>query len=207
MSQDADDEALPPELAERLRHPDVWEQPPDDLEASVLTALRAARDADGGHDAGRPVDLSAARDRRAARRLPPRVLLAAASVVVLALLAVGLALRTSGPDAVVVALEPTPLGQGADGEATITSEPSGFAIRIDVEGLRPAPTGTYYQGWLKGPSGPVTIGTFHGREGTDAVVLWSGVDIADYPLLTITLQQEGAGAESSGQVVLSGQIP
>ena len=37
-------------------------------------------------------------------------------------------------------------------------------------------------------------------------MLWSGVDLERYPTLTVTLQQEGAGAESSGQVVLSGTV-
>ena len=75
-------------------------------------------------------------------------------------------------------------------------------------GAPPAPAGSYYQGWLRNKDGDaVTIGTFHGREGTNDIILWSGVDIADYPTLTVTIQQEGAGAESSGRVVLRGVIP
>ena len=38
------------------------------------------------------------------------------------------------------------------------------------------------------------------------VELWSGVPLDRYPTLTVTLQQEGAGQESSGQVVLSGEV-
>ncbi len=53
----------------------------------------------------------------------------------------------------------------------------------------------------------VPIGTFHAREGDGPIELWSGVDVADYPTMTVTIQQEGAGPESSGIVVLRGEIP
>jgi hypothetical protein len=45
------------------------------------------------------------------------------------------------------------------------------------------------------------------REGSRQVVLWSGVELTDYPKLTVTLQSEGAGPASSGRVVLTGDIP
>lgn len=158
-------------------------------------------------------EFAAARDRRARRTdrragwFRPRTLVlaaVAASVLVVGGLAVA---AQRGSDATVVTLAGTELQAGAEGTASITDTPSGFRIELDVSGLPPAAPGTYYQAWVKGEQGLVTIGTFHGREGTDDVVLWSGVDLAKYPLLTVTLQQEGAGAESSGQVVLSGPIP
>ena len=83
---------------------------------------------------------------------------------------------------------------------------SGVAIELDVRGLPPAPPGTYYQGWVKGAEGLVTVGTFHLRGGDDTVELWSGVPLDRYPTLTVTLQDEGAGQESSGRVVLSGEV-
>ena len=52
----------------------------------------------------------------------------------------------------------------------------------------------------------VTMGTFHMRSGDATVTLWSGVDVDEYPTLTITLQKEGAGPESSGEVYLRGSI-
>ena len=92
--------------------------------------------------------------------------------------------------------------------ALIPARALGFEIELDISGLPPAPAGSYYQGWLRNEDGDaVTIGTFHGREGTDDIILWSGVDIADYSALTVTIQQEGAGAESSGRVVLRGETP
>jgi hypothetical protein len=112
------------------------------------------------------------------------------------------------PKSTVAVLAGTELEPAAAGRANIVPRNSGFEIKLDISGLPPAPAGSYYQGWLRNKDrDAVTIGTFHGREGTDDIILWSGVDIADYPTLTVTIQQEGAGAESSGRVVLRGQIP
>ena len=60
-------------------------------------------------------------------------------------------------------------------------------------GSPPAEPGTYYQGWVKGPEGLVTVGTFHLRGGDDTIDLWSGVPLDRYPTLTVTLQDEGGG--------------
>ncbi|MEJ7705278.1 MAG: anti-sigma factor [Geodermatophilaceae bacterium] len=123
--------------------------------------------------------------------------------------AVGTAVVISqtGQDSTVVALTPTELAPDASGTAELSERPSGFSIELDIDGLPPAAEGSYYQAWLKNADGElVTIGTFHARDGSDDVILWSGVDPADYPTLTVTLQREGEGAQSSGQVVLTGSL-
>ena len=84
---------------------------------------------------------------------------------------------------------------------------SGLSISLTIDGLPPAEPGTFYQAWMRGDIGSVPIGTFHAREGDGPIELWSGVDVADYPTMTVTIQQEGAGPESSGIVVLRGEIP
>ena len=85
-----------------------------------------------------------------------------------------------------------------------------FAVKgnIDVAGLPAAPEGEYYEGWLHAEETGewVSVGTFHMRGGDDHVELWSGVPVDRYPTLTVTLQEEGAGQESSGRVVLSGDV-
>jgi hypothetical protein len=96
---------------------------------------------------------------------------------------------------------------GASGAATVEATGSGLSISLNVDGLPPAEPGTFYQAWMRGESDSVPIGTFHAREGDGPIELWSGVDVADYPLMTVTIQQEGAGPESSGIVVLRGEIP
>ena len=127
------------------------------------------------------------------------MLVAAAAVAVGAVATVAVT-GNDEPESAVVTLAGTELEPDAAGRASIAPMDSGFEIELDISGLPPAPVGTYYQGWLRNQDGDaVTIGTFHGREGTDDIILWSGVDIADYPTLTVTIQQERAGAESSGR--------
>jgi hypothetical protein len=84
---------------------------------------------------------------------------------------------------------------------------SGLSISLTIDGLPPAEPGTFYQAWMRGDIGSIPIGTFHAREGDGPIELWSGVDVADYPLMTVTIQEEGAGPESSGIVLLRGEIP
>jgi hypothetical protein len=134
------------------------------------------------------------------------VVAAAAAVVVLAGV-VGIIVRSSddgaGRDFTVAGTE---LAPEASAVATVEETGSGVSIDLDVSGLPPAEPGTYYQAWVKGPDGLVTVGTFHMRDGDDSVELWSGVPLDRYPTLTVTLQDEGAGQESSGRVVLSGDV-
>jgi hypothetical protein len=144
-----------------------------------------------------------------------RALAAVAAVALVAAGVVGGLVLGSGDDPATpddgpwdeVALGGTELAPEASALARVTETGSGVEVWLDVEGLPPAAPGTYYQAWLKGDAGSVTIGTFHARDGgAEPVILWSGVETDDYPTITVTLQQEGAGAESSGQVVLSGQV-
>jgi anti-sigma-K factor RskA len=138
-----------------------------------------------------------------------RLVLAAAAVV--AVVAIGAALLRSSSEPEVgeqVALAATDLAPaGAEGDANIVNRPGGTEIVLDVSGLPPAPEGSYYEAWLrKSPEVGVSAGTFHLRGGDATIVLWAGVSTDDYPLVTVTIQQEGAGAESSGKVVLKGKV-
>lgn len=106
-----------------------------------------------------------------------------------------------------VNLVATDLAVGATAYAIVTPTPSGIHVLLDVEGLDPAPTGFYYQGWLKKGDELLTIGTFHMRGGDGRVDLWAGGSLGEYELLTVTLQQDGAGQDSSGKVFLRGELP
>jgi hypothetical protein len=136
-----------------------------------------------------------------------RLILSAAAGLVILAGALGVLLRAGGDgDGHSVEVAGTELAPEASAVARVEETGSGVAIELDVSGLPPAEPGTYYQAWMKGPDGLVTVGTFHLRGGDDSVELWSGVPPDRYPTLTVTLQQEGAGQESSGRVVLSGDI-
>ena len=183
----------------------VWAEPSptgvDDLLAAIQTES-------GGTVPAAPATAPAAQPRVPSRRRSRRLMLVAAAAGIVAVAGfVGILVRSAddgaGQDFAVAGTE---LAPNAAGVGTVEETGSGVSIELDVSGLPPAEPGTYYQAWVKGPDGLVTVGTFHMRGGDDHVDLWSGVPLDRYPTLTVTLQREGAGQESSGRVVLSGEV-
>jgi hypothetical protein len=173
----------------------IWAQPPPEMLERILAR----------------VDAAPPRRRALDRRRWPLLGGLAAAAAILAVLALGMG-RGGDPNphaplpAARVALTGTPLAPQAHGTATVRDTPSGVDIRFDIQGLAPAPAGFYYEAWVKGPDGLVAIGTFHVRRPDDRPVrLWSGVDLARYPLLTVTLEPEDGNQASSGRRVLQGQ--
>jgi hypothetical protein len=179
----------------------VWAEPLPTGVDELLAAIQAESD---GTVPAAPASAPRVPSRRRSRRL---VLVAAAAGIVAVAGVVGVVVRSAddgaGQDFAVAGTE---LAPDASGVATVEETGSGVAIELDVSGLPPAEPGTYYQAWVKGPDGLVTVGTFHMRGGDDHVDLWSGVPLDRYPTLTVTVQQEGAGQASSGRVVLSGEV-
>lgn len=230
-----DDPALDAELAALLGDPAVWEEPDPDLEDAVVAAIRGevarAEVGRGGglHEAGRPDrvrpiepgdraappgapgaghDATVVPIERAGRRWVSPLLGAAAALLAVAAIGIGarLADRPSGPDEL-VALAGTDLAPGATATAEVTGTSQGTRLVLDISDLPPAPEGQYYEAWLReSPEVGVSAGTFHLRGGDGEIVLWSGVTVDEYPLITVTLQDEGAGAASSGRVVLKGTV-
>ena len=201
---------------ELLQDPRVWEEPPPELEDLVVAAIvaeaaaRPEQDDEGAADR-RPATGAAVARGEGRRWVRPFLagVGAAAAAAVLVLLVV------QGPDdggpsgGTEVALAGTELAPDASADAVVTDTPQGTVVDLDVQGLQPAPPGTYYEAWLRqeGPEGElVSAGTFHLRGGDGRVSLWAGVAPEDYPLLTVTLQPEGGGPASSGDVVLRGRV-
>jgi Anti-sigma-K factor rskA len=178
----------------------VWAEPSPRGAGDLLAAIQA-ESPDPALGAARP---SPPRAGLGAHR---RLILSAAAGLVILAGALGILLRVGDDgDGRSVEVAGTELAPDASAVARVDETGSGVAIELDVRGLPPAEPGTYYQAWMKGPDGLVTVGTFHLRGGDDSIELWSGVPPDRYPTLTVTLQQEGAGQESSGRVVLSGDI-
>lgn len=192
-----------PSLRLLLLDPFVWEDVPADLEERVVRAATAATAATADIADTAPPELAVARMRSTKQAWPRRVLLGA--VAALVAVAVGIA-WPNGDDTRTVELAGTELAPGASGTVVVDERGGGVGFTLDVSGLAPAPEDHFYQAWVKGDEGPVAIGTFHLRQGDDRVDLWSGVDLDEYPTLTVTLQEEGAGPESSGRVVLMGKV-
>ena len=183
------------DLRRMLGSDEMWADPPPELADRIVAAVGA----EPGEAAPAPV--------RPHRNWLRPVLAVAAALLVLVAVGSVIATRDDGGGGEQFALAATDVIAGASGEATVEATGSGLSISLDISDLPPAEPGTFYQAWMKGPGGSVPIGTFHARDGDGPIELWSGVDATDYPTMTVTIQQEGAGPESSGIVVLTGEIP
>lgn len=182
----------------------VWAEPAPEGVEDLLAAIHA--ESAGAQSAvGRPSPSPARRG--AYRRRGGLIVGSAVAALVVVAGAVGILVRGAGDDdGQEFDVAGTELAPEASAVATVEELGSGVSIELDVSGLPPAEPGTYYQAWVKGSEGLVTVGTFHMRGRDDNVDLWSGVPLDRYPTLTVTLQQEGGGQESSGRVVLSGEV-
>jgi Anti-sigma-K factor rskA, C-terminal len=190
---DTDTAAELDSLREQLAAPATWAEPPEGLRDAVVAAVASA-------SAEAP---PYARERKSSRA---RWLVAAAAAVLIVAGAGALIATRDNGGADAVAVAGTDLAPRAHGEVTLEETGSGLSISLRITDLPPAPAGAYYQAWMKGEKGSVPIGTFHAHMEDGAIELWSGVDRRDYPTLTVTLQQEGAGPQSSGQVVLTADL-
>ena len=200
-------DAASADAARRLRallaEPDGWAEPPAGLLDEILADIGSERVASGGPP--RPAAMSgpaAGRDGRRRTRMRRTVRAGAAALLAAAAVVISVVV-TRGPATTDVALTGTRLAPGASATAKLHATPSGLAIELDVSGLPPSPPGYYYQAWMKGPRGLVTIGTFHLRGGPGTVELWSAVSLAGYPTITVTREPEDGNPASSGQVVLT----
>jgi anti-sigma factor RsiW len=146
--------------------------------------------------------------QRGARRVPVRrrlTVVGAAATAVLAL-AVGLTVfgSSSSAERLEVALAPTDLAAGAEGEASLTKTSSGWRIELDATGLPRLANGRFYEAWLRNAAGVrVPVGTFN--EGR-SVTLWAGVSPTEFTTLTVTRESADGEQAPSGETVLAGTI-
>lgn len=184
-------------LSALLARESVWDAPAPEVEGRILAAVAAEA-------VQRPTVAGPSRPGRAERR-HLRVIGVAAALLLILGVSIGL-LAGDDDSPLEIALAGTELAPGASAVAELDDTPQGLRVRLEVSGLAPAAPGTYYQGWVKNGSDAVTIGTFHARGGAGVIELWAGVSSDEYNSIAVTLQQEGAGAQSSGLVVLSGSL-
>lgn len=199
-------------LSALLAEPALWEPADPETEDAIVALISAEMGAseprtssqttsEVGTDHGADViPISSAR-----RWLGSITTGVAAAVILIALYSVGTTwfdTNDASPDGIEFALGATDLAPAGRATALITDTPQGTRILLDVAGLPPADDGSYYEAWLrKSPEIGVSAGTFHLRGGDGVIELWAGVTIEEYPLLTVTIQDE-AIPESSGMVVL-----
>lgn len=178
------EESVSPFLGERA----VWADPPGDIEPRILASI-AEEISPGGP------------------RRRHRIALTAAAVLIVTLfgvLAVTRPWEESATPGTAFALEGTVVAPGASATAMVGAADAGWWIHLTVDGLLPAPDGSYYEGWVSDGTNRVSVGTFHMREG-DYVALWSGVPVSDFPFMTVTLQT--VDGDDSTDVVLRGSLP
>jgi hypothetical protein len=183
---------LDPEIVALLHDPSLWEEPGAQLEDRVVSRI--------------------ADERRVVvpmkRRNPWPGRLAAAAVGAAAAAAVVLVVTRDDQQQAdaTVAVTGSDLAPGISGTADITAVSSGVRIEFSVPGLPRRDGDEFYEGWLKNCAGTglVPIGTYHDLENATG---WAGVDVADFPLLTVTREvvagPKDAEQGSSGEVVLS----
>ena len=185
-----------------LSLPGTWAEPDPALEERVLAGVRRAAGSRPGPDCTAAAVLQPT--GRATRAWRPRLAGALVGVAAASLLFVGIAVaRRPAPPKLSLSLVATGVAPGARGTAKLTETSSGWQIRLDTRGLARLDNGRYYEAWLEGPKGIVSIGTFH----TGAkVTLWAGVEADEYAQLTVTIEQEDGNPASSLQRVLSAPI-
>lgn len=196
-------------LAGVLADPATWAELDPALEDRIVGAIAAEANepAEGPDPAEEPtvavtsIDRAPSRRRAVGRWVGPIVAGIAAAIGVL--VGVAALTRDAGNVDIEVAMVGTDLAPDAQADLGIEATPDGTRLVLDVSGLAPAPEGTVYEAWLrKDAEVGVSAGTFHLRGGGDGELeLWAGVSVEDYPLVTVTLQDE-ADPVSSGQVVL-----
>jgi Anti-sigma-K factor rskA/Putative zinc-finger len=179
-------------------------EPPPDLQARTVARVeRAAR-------------------KRTWRRWNTRVVAAAAVVVVGAGTVTAVSLTQATPAlAFTIPLHPASAStvQGpaspswarrASGQASAHHTANGWSIQLTVDHLKQLPSGYFYECWYAGPGNRpghpdlITAGTFNvGPSGNATVQMWSAADPRTFPVMEITIEQPGDGAQH-GQVLLSG---
>jgi hypothetical protein len=135
------------------------------------------------------------------RRWVRPVLAAAAALVLVAAVATGVLATRERPTAT-IELAGGVGDPAAHGRLRVIERDAGWRLVLDVQGLAPAPPGTYYQGWAIKGGEYVPLGTFHMHK-SGQVEMWSGVPMKQFRRIEVTSQRVGAG-QNPGTVVLAG---
>lgn len=137
--------------------------------------------------------------------------LVAAALVVLAALAAGVvALRSDGGSDVQLVAEASLSGEGLDpggdssGAAKLVRDGDEWAVAISVADLPEAPEGTYYEAWLLGgPDQVQSLGAL-GDDGDFAVP--RELDLDEFPLVDVSIEPIDGDPGHSAKSVLRGEL-
>ena len=193
-------EHLPALLAEAAPHVDV----PVDLEARTFARIE---DEAGSGTVARGAGANARRVGAGLRRM-----LAVAAGFLLVAGAVGLVanlLSGSTDDNGTAIRLISASGGNATGEAKVRATPQGRSVALKVEGLPPAPAGSYYECWFVGAGDTlatpnrVSVGTFEVPDsGEHTVEMTSAASAARFPNMGVTVEPDDGSPQRTGDKVL-----
>ena len=133
---------------------------------------------------------------------------AAAALLVVAVLGVGLFRAITDDPSSGVPLTPTALAPDAGGEARVEEVGENFRVELEVWGMPELEEDEYYEMWYYAEDGGrISCGTFRtGPEGRTTVNLAAPATAKDYPEIEITRELDDGDPNASGEEVLEGKL-
>ncbi len=184
--------------------------PPPDLWGRIADEVRSlGGQPDAPDDPVGPSAAPAAPTRPARRRWPIVAVAAAAAVLLIVAVVAGTSGRRSGGREVVARADLA--GDGLDpggpgsGTAQLRQQDGAWAVAIRAADLPDPAPGTYYEAWLLG-SGPDQVQSLGALEGTGEFVVPDGLDLADFPLVDVSIEPIDGNPAHSAKSVLRGEL-
>jgi anti-sigma-K factor RskA len=133
---------------------------------------------------------------------------AAAALLVVAVLGVGLLQGITGDPSSDVPLSPTALAPEAGGEVQVEEVGENLRVELEVWGMPELAENEYYEMWYYAEDGDrISCGTFRtGAEGRATVNLTAPASAREYPEIEITREPDDGDPEASGEGVLEGKL-
>jgi anti-sigma-K factor RskA len=137
---------------------------------------------------------------------------AAAALLVVAVLGVGLLWAITDDSSEDVRLRSTALAPEAGGVVRVEEVGENFQVELEVWEMPELGEDEYYEMWYyaeEGGGGRISCGTFRvGAEGrTTTVRLTAPANAGEYPEIEITREADDGDPKASGEVVLEGDLP
>ena len=133
---------------------------------------------------------------------------AAAALLIVAVLSVGLLRVIAGDPSSGVPLTATALAPEAGGEVRVEEAGENFQVELEVWGMPKLEEDEYYEMWYYAEDGGrISCGTFRaGPEGRATVNLTAPASARDYPEIEITRELDDGDPRASGEEVLEGKL-
>ena len=133
---------------------------------------------------------------------------AAAALLLVAILGIGLLRPIIGDSSGEVALRATALAPGASGDLRGEKTGENFQIELEVRELPKLRKDEYYEMWYaRDDGGRISCGTFRAQpRGQTTVNLTAPVSAVSYPIIEVTREPDDGDPGSSGEKVLVGDL-